>query len=674
MEEFRQTYVHLCKDHHLEIQDCVIDKLKCAEKTPGKGKTILDLSTMGLSPQTCSVLGKVLATDRNFLEYKFADCMLSEDAVKGLAQGFTHNTYCRKLDLKGNNIRGTSVETLGKMLRHNNSLYSLCLEWNALGMLDNSFAVFSDGVGSNTCLKALDLRNNQINHDGAAELAASLKRNTTLRALDLRWNNIGLIGGRAILEMLRSNKTLSRLELAGNNIPSDILKAIETSVSNNADRQLIVDDFQKRTTTLSKHVQHLDKEKSLQLNELMNTIDKQENIMKSTKRVSAHQVGNLQNALEDRKKSFNALAAKLAMTESELTLAEQKNHDCNSIINRLKQDMSEMTASHHADLRHEKEDRANEEMKLLKELSESNDRNIQLQTKVEDLDRKLKQNQEQLYEYKEQITHLQAELTMKGSHYDERIQQEKTRQKDALHDLETYKQKEINRIRQEADDTEKTLRDRLQKMETHRLELEEEISRLKATNMNDKMMNEEQLISSKQRIKAEEEQRHMQLEEKIRVLQISKDELQTHCTQQAALVSELQRKNSNLQLEHETYKRQLEELGQDLAEKSSITMSEVSKVRHEQKEMEMKLDSERKIQAELREKLSHTDQQLSEQLLKYRTMIEEKDRELVILSEKLRSRDLEITRAREEESQRAHLLQSAIMNYVSKTPFSSPSK
>lgn len=74
------------------------------------------------------------------------------------------------------------MEAVGKMLRHNHTIASLCLEWNAFGMLDNSFAMFCDGVGSNDALQALDLRNNQISHDGAVELAAALKRNHTLRA------------------------------------------------------------------------------------------------------------------------------------------------------------------------------------------------------------------------------------------------------------------------------------------------------------------------------------------------------------------------------------------------------------------------------------------------------------------------------------------------------------
>lgn len=59
-------------------------------------------------------------------------------------------------------------------------------------------------------------------------------------------------------------------------------------------------------------------------------------------------------------------------------------------------------------------------------------------------------------------------------------------------------------MKQEAEDVERSLRDRIQKMESHRLELEEEISRLKSNNMADKLLAEEQLQSTKQRIRAEE--------------------------------------------------------------------------------------------------------------------------------------------------------------------------
>jgi len=64
-------------------------------------------------------------------------------------------------------------------------LYSLTLEWNDLGLIENAFSVFCDGLGGNSVLASLDLRSNQISHVGASELANALKRNSTLQALGL---------------------------------------------------------------------------------------------------------------------------------------------------------------------------------------------------------------------------------------------------------------------------------------------------------------------------------------------------------------------------------------------------------------------------------------------------------------------------------------------------------
>ncbi|KAK7005347.1 leucine-rich repeat-containing protein 45 [Biomphalaria glabrata] len=670
MESFRHIYVRLCKDHHIDPQDCVLEKLKSLE-VGSKSKAVLDLSTNSLTPKTCCVLGKALASDRTFVEIKFADCMLAEDAIKGLAQGLAYNTFCKKLDLKGNNIHAAGTEAIGKMLRQNKSLVSLCLEWNGMGMLDNSFAVFCEGLGSNTALRALDLRNNQISHDSVSELAAALKRNVHLRALDLRWNNCGLLGGRALLEMLQSNKTISRLELAGNNVPTDISKSIETAVQNNADRQVIIDENLKRTQTMSQHIRELELDKKLQVNELLTSLDNQQEIHRKSHRFSTEKIGNLQLALEERKGAFNSLAAKLSMAETELALSEQKVNEYNSSLNRLKVEMQELAANHVTEMRKEKEDRANEELKYLKEISETQDKNMQLQNKVEDLERKCRQQQEQIYDLKEQVTHLQSELTMKGSQYEERITQEKLRQKEAMRDFEQYKQKEMIHMKQESEDMEKILRDRISKLESQRLDMEEEISRLKSTNVSDKLNAEEQLQTLKHRLKSEEEQRHVQLEEKIRVLQTSRDELQSLTNQQVATISQLQHKNSNLQMEVDNLRRQMEELNQELAQKNNYTMAEVGKVKAELNKLQNKLDQERSVQSELREKLATVDSQMSEQMLKHRRQMEEKEKEVVLLEEKLKGRELELVRLREEEAQRVQVLQSAILNYVGKQGTSS---
>lgn len=58
------------------------------------------------------------------------------------------------------------------------------------------------------------------------------------------------------------------------------------------------------------------------------------------------------------------------------------------------------------------------------------------------------------------------------------------------------------------------------------------------------------------------EQRRSALEEKIRVLQTSRDELQAHSTQQSNLVNELQSRNAQLSIDNESLRRRLADLQQ----------------------------------------------------------------------------------------------------------------
>ena len=58
----------------------------------------------------------------------------------------------------------------------------------------------------------------------------------------------------------------------------------------------------------------------------------------------------------------------------------------------------------------------------------------------------------------------------------------------------------------------------------------------------------------------QQQQRSKHLEDKIRLLQNGKDDLQQHSSQQTQLIGELQAKHSNATLEVESLKRKLEEL------------------------------------------------------------------------------------------------------------------
>ena len=59
-----------------------------------------------------------------------------------------------------------------------------------------------------------------------------------------------------------------------------------------------------------------------------------------------------------------------------------------------------------------------------------------------------------------------------------------------------------------------------------------------------------------------QEERVHALEEKVRMLQSSKDEMTSHATSQSHTISELQTKNANLNIENEALKRKADSLQQ----------------------------------------------------------------------------------------------------------------
>jgi len=59
-----------------------------------------------------------------------------------------------------------------------------------------------------------------------------------------------------------------------------------------------------------------------------------------------------------------------------------------------------------------------------------------------------------------------------------------------------------------------------------------------------------------------QEQRRSSLEEKLRVMQASRDELQTYATQQSGLVGDLQGRNSQLTIDNDALRRRLADLQQ----------------------------------------------------------------------------------------------------------------
>ncbi|XP_048652984.1 leucine-rich repeat-containing protein 45 isoform X2 [Marmota marmota marmota] len=669
MEEFRRSYSRLCKESGSEPQEAVLQQL---HQLP-RGR--LDLATQSLTVDTCRALGKLLQNQTLLTELVLSDCMLSEEGTTLLLQGLCANTVIRFLDLKGNNLRAAGAEALGKLLRQNQSIQSLTLEWNNLGTWEDAFATFCGGLAANSTLQQLDLRNNQISHKGAEELALALKGNAILQQLDLRWNNVGLLGGRALVNCLPSNRTLWRLDLAGNNVPSDVLRAVgtgargclllsleqgmkpfdrglstmgggssglwtEQAMEHNQDRHTAFQETQTRTHLLSKEVQYLQEEKSKQFLDLMETIDKQREEMARSSQASAARVGQLQEALKERHSIINALKAKLQMTEAALALSEQKSQDLGELLATAEQERLSLSQREEKERRLEQQEASERESKLLRDLSAANEKNLLLRNQVDELERKLKSQQEELFLTRQELTNISAELKIRVVQAEERLDMEKRRARQNMEDSEKLRFKEVEHMTRHLEESERAMQERLQRLEALRLSLEE--------------------------------QQHLaHLEEKLRLLAQARDEAQGTCIQQKQTVAEAQARASQLSLQVEGQRRRIEELQQELSNKDQEKVAEVTRVRVELQEQMGRLRAELTAQETLREKVAALERQLKVIASDHREALLDKESENASLREKLRLKEAEIARIRDEEAQRASFLQNAVLAYVQGSPLRS---
>lgn len=669
MDELRRMYIQICQEKGSEPQDAVLRELQ--EHREASARVRLDLSTQILSLESCQVLGLLLENDVTFTHVILSDCMLSEEGAKLILQGLRSNSVVKYLDMKGNNLRGDSAEALGKLLRQNSSITSLILEWNNLGMWEEGFSMFCDGLSCNQTLQKLDLRNNQINHKGGEELSVALKRNFTLQELDLRWNNIGLLGGRTILNCLQNNRSIRKMELSGNNIPSDILKAIEQGVDHNQDRQTVRKDHVDQRQILTKEVQNLKQEKNKQFLDLMGTIDRHKEEMSRSNRTTTLQIGKLQETLEDRKSVVNSLTAKLHMSDAALALSQQKAQDLELILTQTKRDSANLREQLAKELRKDKEDFATRELRLRQELAASNEKILVYRSKVEELERKCSGQQEQLFELKQELTNTSAELKLRAIQAEERLEAEKKRFRQAQDDANVLRQKELEHMTRHLEDNERAAQERVQRIEATKIALEEELNRMKITLANERAQTEEEIQKARSAAQQEEQQHSAVLQDKIRTLTQSRDQAQAQVLQQKQMTGELQAQNNQLGLEIEGLKRRIDGLQQEISKKDQERLTEVTKVRVELQEQIGHLEAELVTQEGLKERISALERQQKAQANTHRETLLDKESEISSLMEKLRLKDAEILRMRDQEAQRASLLQSAVLNYIS-TPLGSP--
>ncbi|KAK7065443.1 Leucine-rich repeat-containing protein 45 [Halocaridina rubra] len=663
MASTSELYKQLSRKYNIEVQDCVKDALDQGD--------IWDLSNHTLSVGSCAVLGKIMQISSNITKASFEDCLLEEDGIKSILLGLCGNASFKTVSLKGNNIQGNATHALAKMLRHNSALTRLSLEWNSLGVCSESFAAFCEALGSNSTLQYLDIRSNQLGADAAVKLGQALMRNTCLLVLDVRWNSLGGSGGKALLESLRHNKSLTKLSLIGNNISNDVIGAIDNQIAENCRTEAMSREYTSRTEILHHQLEQHERYSSQQIERLEKSLSKTDLALNKTIKDSTFHVGQLEEELRSRKLEYEALEAKLKLVSSALKLSQERIYALEQRNSSLDDELQ--TCQKEAQIQSNKDKEVLESAKL-----ESNQeiRSLQavitkLEAQVGELEFRCGNQKAQILDLKESVCSLQSEVKGVRIECDDLVTAETGRYKETVRNLEQHHNAELQRVRNEHQQLEGELRERIANMDTRRNEAEGEVARLRVQLSTEHTTSQAQLIALKHRLKAEHAAVVRGLEERLNALEENRNDAEDRLRSQITANTALTAANAKLNTQIHAINNQLTELQAEVNGKALEVKAAETRVRAEVKEQLEELKREREQTAQLNETIMKLKRTISEKHIEYDSKVHSLEDELRRVKDHVKRKEEELQKAQEDEERRVGMLHSAFVSYFNT---SSPTK
>ncbi|KAG7176253.1 Leucine-rich repeat-containing protein 45-like [Homarus americanus] len=617
MAELNDLYKQLCKKYNIE-------QLECVQEALAQG-AILDLSNQTLDVGTCAVLGKIMQISGLITKVSFEDCLLKEDGIKSILLGLCGNSSVKTLSLKGNSIQGSSAHALAKMLRHNNTIIRLSLEWNNLGLCSGSFSSFCEAFGSNSSLQYLDLRSNQLGMDCGTHLARALTRNCNLSTLDLRWNNIGRVGGKALLESLCHNRTLTKLDLIGNDIPSEDISAIEMQLGQNSRSAVMIKEYTSRTDILKQQLEYREQHSAQQIEHLEQTLAQTDLTLSKTIREGMFQTGRLEEQLRSKSLELEALGAKYELVNSALRLSQEQVSQLEARNKALEEDL------------HESQEAAQLENKNKKE--------------VRELEYKCTNQNTQIYDLNETLRSLQLEAKGVRIECEEMMATETRKTKETLKNLEQQHTTEVQQMKYDHQQIEAELREKLSNSEASRCEAQAEIAGLKVQISTERSSTEAHLLSLKHHLKAEQVSVVQGLEKRLHTMEDSRNDAEERLRVQIATNSTLTATNAKLNSHIHALKNDLAEINIQLEDKDAEVKAAAKRVRDEFTVQLNDLQHECENTTKLNSTISELKRAISE--LEHESSIHKKE---------VRMKEEELKILQEDENRRARMLHSAFLS------------
>lgn len=644
MPELNDLYKQLCKKYKIEEQTCVQEALA--------KDAILDLSNQTLDVGTCAVLGKIMQISHVISKVSFEDCLLKEDGIKSILLGLCGNSTVKTLSLKGNSIQSSSTHALAKMLRHNTTIARLSLEWNNLGLCPGSFSSFCEALGSNSTLQYLDLRSNQLGIDCATHLARAMARNCSILTLDVRWNSMSTAGGKALLESLHHNKTLSKLNLIGNNIPNEVVAAIDAQLVQNSRSAIMVKEYTSRTDMLKQQLEDHEKSSAQQIEQLEHTLAQTDLALNKTIKESMFQTGKLEEELRSKSLELEALEAKYELINSALRLSQERVSVLEARNKFLEEDLHKCQEAALVQTKNDKEilDHArsehNQEVRSLQKTI------AQLESQVGDLEFKCANKKEQIFDFKETICSLQSEVKGTRMECDDMLATEVGKHKESIRNIEQQHNAEVQRMKNEHQQLEAELRDKLSNSETVRSETQAEVASLRLQISAERSSAQTQLFSLKQQLKAEHSAVVKGLEERLHAMEESCNDAEERLRVQVASNSALTATNAKLNTRIHTLNNDITELNASVEDKEAEVKAAEKRVRSEFTAQLGELQKEREETTKL-----------NSVILNLRRTNSELEHECEVLKRQIKMKEEELQKLREDEAHRVGMLHSAFVSY-----------
>ena len=164
---------------------------------------------------------------------------LSDDDWKKIESFVFTNKNIHVLELSGININSSGLLCLNDIIRKNNHIKEIKLDWNNFNDIGSEFDSLCESIAYSSLI-CVYLNNNRIGGTNQiASVCKIIKHSQTIALLDMRWNEVTDDGLRYIIDSLNKNTNLQHLNIVGNKILNNkLLKELSDILERNRQYQL----------------------------------------------------------------------------------------------------------------------------------------------------------------------------------------------------------------------------------------------------------------------------------------------------------------------------------------------------------------------------------------------------------------------------------------------------